>query len=31
MSRLTRFDLMVTLIVGASWGVFVVALLVLPW
>lgn len=31
MSRLTRFDLVVIVIVGASWGVFVTALLVLPW
>ena len=31
MTRLTRFDLAVIVIVGASWGVFVTALLVLPW
>ncbi len=31
MSRLTKFDLAAVLFIGVSWGVFVTALLVLPW
>lgn len=31
MSKKTIFDVSVITLVGASWGVFVVALLVLPW
>ena len=31
MTRLTRFDLAAILFIGFSWGVFITALLVLPW